>query len=352
MKDKILTIDDIRNFCNELGLDHIGFMKCRILSELQPYFEYRKAHSLENEFEESSIEKRINPAHYMNDAKTIISIAFPYSFSEPNKNSSIVNNGFSLYTRGKDYHVVVKQYLEKIKEFLIESGYKAMTFVDSNTLPERYIAHVCGIGFIGKNGLLITKKYGSYVFLGEILTDLELESSRDVNPENMLANIAQYVHCGTCEICYNNCKTKAIRKSTSSTCSLTHSNPNICTSYITQKKDLTDSEITLLHGKVFGCDDCQLQCPYNRTAKCKGLQAFSPLPEMNKTVNKYATMNNSFFKTNVKISSAGWRGKNVIKRNALLKLVAEGTNFTQLKTDSPYLQSYIDRILTTLPNTQ
>ncbi len=344
MTDKILTQDDIRNYCKELGLDHIGFMKCRILSELQPYFEYRKAHSLENEFEESSIEKRINPAHYMNDAKTIISIAFPYSFSEHNKDSPIIDNGFSLYARGKDYHLVVKQYLEKIKEFLIANGYNAMTFVDSNTLPERYIAYVCGIGFIGKNGLLITKKYGSYVFLGELLTDLEFDSSKDVSPENNLADISRYVHCGTCEICYSNCKTKAIRKSVSTKEPLTHSNPNICTSYITQKKDLTDSEIALLNGKIFGCDDCQLQCPYNRVAKCKGLPDFSPLASMNKTVNEYATMDNSFFKTEVKRSSASWRGKNIIKRNALLKLLKEGSNLTPLKTGSPYLQSYINRV--------
>ena len=107
----------------------------------------------------------------MQEGKTIISIAFPYL------HDGVYNsNGFSLYTRGLDYHRVVKSYLDKICEFIEKIGGKAMSFVDSNTLPERYIAYLSGIGFIGKNNMLITKKYGSFVFLGEIITDLDIDT--------------------------------------------------------------------------------------------------------------------------------------------------------------------------------
>ena len=124
---------------------------------------------LENEFEETDIEKRINPMWYMERGKTIISIAFPYLWVENN-----IENGFSKYTKGLDYHRVVKKYLDKICDFIKSKGGEAISFVDSNTLPERYIAYLANIGFIGKNNMIITEKYGSYVFLGEIITDLEL----------------------------------------------------------------------------------------------------------------------------------------------------------------------------------
>ena len=161
--------EEIVEFCNSIGIDTIGFIKCRRFNELVEFFEYRKKMKLENEFEEVDIEKRVNPQWYMKEGKTIISIAFPYLWPENN-----IENGFSKYTKGLDYHKVVKSYLDKICEFIKCKGGSAIPFVDSNTLPERYIAYLAGVGFIGRNNMIITKKYGSYVFLGEIITDLEL----------------------------------------------------------------------------------------------------------------------------------------------------------------------------------
>ena len=337
-----MTKNDVINYCNSIGLDTIGFMKCRTLEELRPYYEYRKQKGLENEFEEEDIDKRINQGHYMPEAKTIISIAFPYM--HPKQNSNLVDNGFSLYTRGVDYHRVVKKYLDMIIEFITNSGYKAIGLVDNNTLPERYIAYSSGIGFIGKNGLIITEKYGSYVFLGEILTDLEIEDEQKLDPQTLIKNISKYIKCGECTICYNSCKTKAINKNNDRNGNKTPANPNICSSYITQKKELSDKEIKLLKGKVFGCDDCQLNCPYNIKAEKLGLKEFAPLETMNKPSIEYATMNNSLFKEGVNISSCGWRGKNVIKRNAIIKLFNEEKSIEHIRCDSPYIKSYIDRL--------
>ena len=151
LKEKII------NYCNSLGLDTIGFIECRKFEELREFFKFRKENLLENEFEESDIEKRINPNIYMEDGKTIISIAFPYLWKEND-----MDNGFSKYTKGLDYHRVVKSYLDKICIYINELGGNAISFVDSNMLPERYIAYLSGIGFIGKNNMIITKKYGSY----------------------------------------------------------------------------------------------------------------------------------------------------------------------------------------------
>ena len=164
--------DEIVKFCEELGLDTIGFIKCREFTELKSFFYEKKEKGLENEFEEKDVLKRINPYIYMEDGKTIISIAFPYLHD-----INYFDNGFSVYTRGTDYHKVVKSYLQKICDFIESKGGEALAFVDSNFLPERYIAYLGKVGFIGKNNLIITEKYGSYVFLGEIITNLEMETN-------------------------------------------------------------------------------------------------------------------------------------------------------------------------------
>ncbi|AYE33704.1 tRNA epoxyqueuosine(34) reductase QueG [Clostridium septicum] len=320
--------EDILEYCSSLGLDTVGFIKCRKFEELKDFYEDRKLKGLENEFEEESIENRINPNIYMKEGKTIISIAFPYLH-----NIDYIENGFSMYTRGLDYHKVVKEYLEKISNYINSLGGNAITFVDSNTLPERYIAYLSGIGFIGKNNMIITKKYGSYVFLGEIITDLEIQCE-DIRT---FSEISSFKECGNCEICYSECPTKAINR--------IRKNSNICVSYLTQKKDLEDKFIKLLDGRVFGCDSCQKKCPYNLEVEYSTIKDFYPLNFMNEENSDFLiNMGNKEFKETFQITSCGWRGKNVLKRNAIIRKKYNGENIDGFKTDSPYLKDYIHRL--------
>ena len=320
--------EKINEYCNSLGLDTVGFIKCRRFDELIDFYRYRKENGLENEFEENDIEKRINPKWYMKEGKAIISIAFPYLWFENN-----IDNGFSRYTKGLDYHRVVKSYLDKICIFINELGGEAISFVDSNTLPERYIAYLAGIGFIGKNNMIITEKYGSYVFLGEIITNLDL-AKEDVRK---FKEIKEYKECGKCTNCYKECPTKSINVS--------KINPNICSSYITQKKELSDIDMKLLKGKIFGCDICQNTCPYNNNINNSNIEEFKPLKFVcDLEIEIYADMNNKFFKDNISKTSCGWRGKNVIKRNSIIKLHNEGKDIKKYKGDSPYLNEYIQRL--------
>ena len=322
--------EGIKDFCYSLGLDTMGFIKCRTFHELRSFYNDRKTLNLENEFEEKDIEKRINPNIYMEEGKTIISIAFPYLH-----NTEYVNNGFSVYTRGQDYHKVVKSYLNKICEYIESVGGKAIALVDSNTLPERYIAYLAGVGFIGKNNLIITEKYGSFVFLGEIITDLEI-SCEDTRK---FEEINDFKECADCTACYKGCPTKAINAA--------RKNPNICVSYLTQKKELEDKHINLLKGKVFGCDICQEVCPYNKNAYFSNIEEFKPFSFMNENNTKVlANINNREFKETFLKTSCGWRGKNVLKRNAIIKLAKNDLcDVKELKTDSPYLINYINRLL-------
>lgn len=322
--------EKIKNYCEVLGLDTVGFVKCRKFNELKEFYKERKSLNLENEFEEEDIEKRINPNIYMAEGKTIISIAFPYLH-----NTKYADNGFSVYTRGEDYHKVVKSYLTKICDYIESLGGKAISLVDSNTLPERYIAYLAGIGFIGKNNMIITKRYGSFIFLGEIVTDLEI----DCEDLRKFEEVNAFKECADCRVCYDKCPTKAINSK--------RKNCNICVSYLTQKKELEDKYIKLLNGRVFGCDSCQNECPYNEDALFSNIEMFKPFSFMNENNTKgLANINNKDFKETFLKTSCGWRGKNVLKRNAIIKMAKNDlTSIKDLKTDSPYIENYINRLL-------
>ncbi|MBK1813975.1 tRNA epoxyqueuosine(34) reductase QueG [Clostridium sp. YIM B02505] len=316
---------EIKKFCMNLGLDTVGFTKCRTFHELREFYTERKLQGIENEFEETDIEKRINPNHYMSEGKTIISIAFPYLH-----NADYIENGFSVYTRGMDYHTVVHSYLEKIVAFINELGGRAVAFTDSNTLPERYIAYLSGVGFIGKNNMIITEKYGSYVFLGEIITDLDIPESTN----RIFNDIKYFTKCGSCEICYEECPTRSINKK--------KKNPNICMSYITQKKEIDDKFAKLMNGRVFGCDSCQKKCPFNRGKEFSHIKEFYPMNFMNyDDVDNIISISNSDFKSSFKITSCGWRGKNVLRRNALIrKALFQNKDIANEELNSPYLEQY------------
>lgn len=315
----------IKEYCNNLGLNLVGFTQCRGFDELRDFFTKRKESGMENEFEESNIERRVNPFSYMEDGKTIISIAFPYAY-ESKSDESVY---FSKYTRGEDYHQVVSKYLEKICSFINGIGGAAIYFVDSTGLPERYIAYKCGIGFIGKNGMIITEEYGSYVFLGEIITNLEIQSDKPTLST-----------CENCNLCIKACPTRSILKE--------ENNPNICLSYITQKKDIEDKWFKLFNGRLFGCDTCQEVCPHNVDVKFSPIKEFEPKEYMEKpNIKELINIDKKYFNEKYKITSCGWRGKNIIQRNALINLsIKNSIDENSIKNiNSPYVKEYYFRLL-------
>lgn len=286
--------EKIVKFCMELGLNSIGFIRCRRFDELKSFFEERKVKGLENEFEEKDIEKRINPFLYMKEGKTIISIAFPYLYYREVRRGAY----FSTYTQGSDYHHVVYKYLKQICDFIESLGGSGEAFVDSNALPERYIAALSGVGFIGKNNMIITEKYGSFVFLGEIITDMEIEADESLKNQ-----------CGDCQLCINQCPTNSI--------GVNGSNPNVCLSYITQKKEIDEIWQVRLKGRLFGCDSCQDICPYNKGSEFSKIVEFKPKDYMRQVnLDELINLDNKAFRERYKNTSCGWRGKKILKRNA------------------------------------
>jgi epoxyqueuosine reductase len=314
--------NSVISYCERLGLDTIGFTECRKFTELKTYFQDRREKGLENEFEAKEIENRINPFFYMEEGKTIISIAFPYLFNDDFSEDI----SFSKYTQGMDYHFVVAEYLKKICEFIEGLGGKAKYFVDSNSLPERYIAKLCGVGFIGKNNIVITEKYGSYVFLGEIITDIYMEP--DKPSENK---------CGDCDICEKTCPTGAIKG---------ENIPNICLSYITQKKDIEDGWFQKFNGRVFGCDSCQKICPYNIDVSFSQVEEFRPFDFMKEIdIQEIVNIDKRTFKNKYSKSSCGWRGKNVLQRNILINMLSSKRGIAPGEINSSYVKDYYNRLL-------
>lgn len=310
--------------CKELGLELVGFTKCRKFTELEPYYERLKEKNLLNEFEEKNIEAKINPFKVMKNGKTIISIAFPYIFGKE-QNKEVY---FSKYTRGMDYHKVLSNYLKRICDFIVENlDSEAQYFVDSNPLPERYIAYLAGVGFIGKNKMLITKKYGSYVFLGEIITDLTIKEDKPI--KNL---------CGQCSLCKQSCPTNALGIDDS----------NICLSYITQKKDIEDKWFSKLQGRLFGCDTCQDICPYNNDIQFSNISELKPFDFMeNVECKDILDLKGSTFREKYKMTSCGWRGKNILIRNMLINQFYKSNcdKNCNMQFESTYINNYYNRLL-------
>lgn len=310
--------DLIKAYINSLGLKEFGFTRLIYFNDLVPYLNNRIERM--NEFEEINIDKRVNPSLYLNDGRWIISIAFPYYFGDTSGRYE-----FSLYCRGRDYHKVLSEYLSKICDYIKGLRGKAVYFADSNSLPERYIAKLAGVGFVGKNSLLINKRYGSYLFLGEIITDLNLEET-----ESILDG------CGSCTKCIDACPSSAVKLD----------NFNLCISYLTQKKELEDSDFDKFNGSIFGCDICQRVCPYNTNAEKSNITDLSPISYMeNLDLAEILKMNNESFKK-YKITSSGWRGKNILIRNALINASKIGDkNLIECNLSSPYIKDYYYRLL-------
>lgn len=325
--------NNIIGFAKSIGIEYIGFCSADFSADFIKRLEYSKQNIYNCEFQEQDILKRINVYDYMEDAKTFISIAIPYKILDIN----ISKPYFSKSSLGLDYHIVVKKKLQIIESYIQSSfGAKTISFVDTSPLHDREIAYMCGIGFYGKNSTIITPKYGSYVFLGEILTNLNIEP--DIPIDSM---------CRDCEICIKACPATAIKEPY-------YVDANKCLSYITQKKsDLTEEEQKKIGLRIYGCDTCQDVCPFNRNSKASNIKDFLP-HEWNININEesFLKMSNREFNETFKKTSSGWRGKKVLQRNLIIAIGnSKDKNYLPLLRSLPhneYLEKYISNSINKL----
>ncbi len=211
------------------------------------------------------------------NAKSIILFAFPYKIKDEKPKN------ISRYAAITDYHTVVINYLNNIIADLKKEypHNEFVAFCDNSPVPEVFAAVNSGLGVKGKNGLLINDKYGSFVFIGEIVTDLYIEGTSEYN---------ECINCGKCE---KMCPVSL--------------NKEKCLSAVTQKKkDLTEDEVNkmILGGCIWGCDICSEVCPMNNNKGKSNIEEF-----INSYRNEYVLGEDS------KDRPYAWRGEGVIKRN-------------------------------------
>ncbi len=214
------------------------------------------------------------------NAKTIICFAFPYKVGEN------APKNISRYASIPDYHNVLGRELQKITAELSKAyaENEFEYFVDNSPIPEVFAASAAGLGVMGQNGLLITERFGSFVFLGEIVTDLEI-------PAEVFAK-----NCSSCGKCRSACPVGLKKEN--------------CLSALTQqKRELSpkQQELIIKGGSVWGCDICQNACPLNKTAETTFVEEFKE------------GYRDSYEKgENIQGRAYEWRGEGVIARNALL----------------------------------
>lgn len=193
-------------------------------------------------------------------AKSVVLFCIPYRST-----AELPTDGFSEYSRVYDYHDFSKQLYERIVPELYKlTGCKFSGFCDHSPINEKLAAVKSGLGFVGRNSLFFDEVYGSFVFIGSLICDIEF----DVKPEEIRT-------CSNCGLCVERCPNSAILGR--------GIDRYKCLSGISQKKTKTNEEITLLkeHNIVWGCDICQLVCPHNINAK------ISPIPYFSETRIKH-----------------------------------------------------------------
>ncbi|WP_352337253.1 tRNA epoxyqueuosine(34) reductase QueG [Psychrobacter sp. 16-MNA-CIBAN-0192] len=277
---------DVKNWI-KLQAQSLGFADCGFLSVHHPLFAEQitqlqswldKGYEGQLQFMHNNHELRANPEQLVEGAKTIISVRMDYLTQAPtprtvsdnsHPNSAII----ARYARGRDYHKTMRSRLKQlaldIEAMLPEwqhldighnTDFIFRPFSDSAPIFERPIADAAGLGWTGKHTLLLNKQAGSFFVLGELFISLELPDDKPVAS-----------HCGSCSACIDICPTQAI-------VAPYELNAAACISYLTiEHKGTIDIKYRRAIGnRIFGCDDCQLICPWNRYAKITAVEDFAP----------------------------------------------------------------------------
>lgn len=300
---------DIIQFSQEIGIDKIGFASSDPFIEMKNRLLRQQELEYQSGFEHKNIEERTDPSLIFDQPRSIIAIAlaYPSRMEDPPRGKKGERRGlFCRASWGVDYHQLVKEKLTQlavyIKERVPETAIKTM--VDTGELVDRAVAERAGIGWSGKNCSIITPEFGSYVYLGEMITNLPFEPDEPLQDQ-----------CGECTMCLDACPTGALVQPG-------QLNAKRCIAFLTQTKDFLPDEFrTKIGNRLYGCDTCQSVCPKNKGMDFHHHQAMKPEPEMVKPLlDPLLELSNRQFKEIFGEMSGSWRGKKPIQRNAIIAL--------------------------------
>ncbi len=286
------------------GFDFCGISKAEFLEEEAPRLEkwLHQGMSGKMQYMENYFDLRLDPRKLVPGAKSVISLMLNYYPSSAKATGGEASPKISKYAYGKDYHFVIKSKVKELINVLNEKigEINGRVFVDSAPVLDRAWAAKSGLGWIGKNSMLINPKAGSFYFLAELIVDIELEADGPIKD-----------YCGTCTRCMDACPTQAIV------------GPKIvdgskCISYFTieLKENMPEEMKGKLNGWMFGCDVCQDVCPWNRFSHPHSTEELQANPAiLNLTKKDWEEITEDVFKNTFKgspLQRAGYKG---IKRN-------------------------------------
>ena len=252
----------VKEIALDLGFSYCGISKADFLSDEAKHLDtwLKRGYQGKMDYLERHFDKRLDPRKLVPGAQSVISLLYNYAPKKDETDKSPYK--IARYAYGRDYHFVIKdklvQFMDRMKVSI--GNIEGRVFVDSAPVHERAWAAKSGLGWIGKNTLLINKDSGSYFFLAELILDLKLESDGPIKD-----------YCGTCTKCMDACPTDAIAE------------PYIvdgsrCISYLTieLKDELPNEFRNKMEGWTFGCDICQEVCPWNRFSQPNKEPQFAP----------------------------------------------------------------------------
>ena len=246
----VTLTEEIKRKALELGFQKVGIARAERLNEEGEHLGewLRRGYHGTMGWMEKNVEKRTNPSAILPDVKSIVSVAMNYNSGHLHSDDENVGK-ISRYAWGDDYHDVLGSRLEKLLEFIREREPNAQgkMYVDTGPVMDKVWAQRAGIGWIGKHTNVITPEYGSWVFLGEIILNVELDFDMPATD-----------HCGSCTLCIEACPMQAIVEPYVL-------DANRCISYLTieHRGSIPDELSEQFDGWIYGCDICQDVCPWN-----------------------------------------------------------------------------------------
>jgi epoxyqueuosine reductase len=301
--------EEVIAYSKTIGIDKIGFTTADPFTELKNRLIRQQELGFQSGFEEPDIEKRVTPALLLPEPRSIISIALAY----PSKMRVRVEGKkgerrgfFSRASWGLDYHHILRDRLKKLEDFILakvpEARLKSM--VDTGELSDRAVAVRAGIGWSGKNCAVMTPEFGSYVYLGEMITSIPFAPDSPMEDQ-----------CGSCTACIEACPTGALVQGG-------QINAQRCISFLTQTKTVIPEEFRdKIGNRVYGCDSCQTSCPVNKGKDFHFHEEMEAAPEAAKPLLRpMLKMSNREFKNQFGSVAGSWRGKKPIQRNAIIAL--------------------------------
>ncbi len=296
-------------YATSIGIDKIGFTTVSPFRELKNRLIRQQELGYASGFEEPDVDKRTTPTLLLEEAQSIISIAIAYPSKlkdAPQSKKGARRGIFARASWGMDYHTVLREKLALLELYILTHipDARVRSMVDTGELVDRAVAERAGIGWSAKNCSIITPEFGSYVYLGEMITSLPFAPSEQVEDQ-----------CGDCRLCLDVCPTGALVEGG-------QLNAQRCIAFITQTKTIVPDEFRAKIGnRIYGCDTCQTVCPKNKGKANMHQETFKPDPELVKPLLlPILEMNNRTFKERFGHMSGAWRGKNPIQRNAIIAL--------------------------------